>query len=355
MLVDPLDAGESFGSWLDRIARLNGCPPGVMVELLGLPVRPAAFRDRVGYGVVIDDATCEAVEAASGLTKAEIRMAHLVAYDGTALHLGGLGFEDVAAFETAARREWADFYGTRACPRCLAESGGVWRLWWKLSWAAACPIHGCLLIDACPDCGARLRRGHRGHPAELSLVRDRDPVCCDTTWGRRSVCRARIDEAPAIPVEPGFARAQAQLVMEAEGIASMEGSSRTGGASWFASLKAVVVLIRLAVPAWSPPLPEWAAEAVLADADQVRDGTRAVAADGPPRTPATTAGLLMAASALLEAMDRDGHAEVLTPLVDAASIWRRRTPRDPFAIAELPPTLERYLSGHTSLLLRISR
>ncbi|WP_370357787.1 TniQ family protein [Catenulispora sp. MAP12-49] len=128
VLVDALEAGESFGSWLDRMARLNGCPPGVMVELLGLPVRPAAFRDRVGYGVVIDAVTGEAVEAASGLTQSEIRMAHLVAYDGTALRLDGSVFEDVAAFEAAARREWADFYGTRACPRCLAKSGGVWRL-----------------------------------------------------------------------------------------------------------------------------------------------------------------------------------------------------------------------------------
>lgn len=326
-----------------------------MVDLLGLP-RRATFRDRIGYGVVVDDATCEAVQAASGLTQEAIRQAHLSAFDGTALSLNGLAFDDTVAFEVAARREWTDFYGSRACPRCLAESGGVWQLWWKLSWAAVCPAHRCLLIDVCPECGSRLRRGHRARPAALSLVRDRHPASCGTSLDRRTVCEARLDAVSAIPVEQTFGRAQAQLVAAAHGTVGAPPVGWAGsGGQWFAALKAIAVVVRIAAPTWTLPLPKWAAEAVLAEVDEARSGAAWATVDARPATPAAAAGLLLVASTLLASVGRDGYAEVLDPLTNAAGLWQRRVLRDPLRIACLPPELERYLALRVRRFLRISR
>lgn len=48
---------------------------------------------------------------------------------------------------------------SRYCPMCLAENGGRWQLWWRLRWAIACPVHHCLLVDCCPECGRWQRVG----------------------------------------------------------------------------------------------------------------------------------------------------------------------------------------------------
>lgn len=47
------------------------------------------------------------------------------------------------------RRGHAD---RRLCPRCLAESPHH-RAIWDLRYVAVCPVHRCLLVDECPECG----------------------------------------------------------------------------------------------------------------------------------------------------------------------------------------------------------
>lgn len=42
------------------------------------------------------------------------------------------------------------------CPHCLAEAAYQRRVW-QLKMIAACPQHGCLLIDACPNCGQAVK------------------------------------------------------------------------------------------------------------------------------------------------------------------------------------------------------
>lgn len=44
------------------------------------------------------------------------------------------------------------------CPDCLAEDDIPYvRRTWALGWLAACPIHGTVLLRACPECGKKLR------------------------------------------------------------------------------------------------------------------------------------------------------------------------------------------------------
>ena len=44
------------------------------------------------------------------------------------------------------------------CPECFAEDDIPYvRRTWTLGWLAACPIHGTVLVRACPECGKKLR------------------------------------------------------------------------------------------------------------------------------------------------------------------------------------------------------
>ncbi len=44
----------------------------------------------------------------------------------------------------------------RFCPECLREKGFL-EAHWDLALMVACPIHRCLLVSSCPECGRRLR------------------------------------------------------------------------------------------------------------------------------------------------------------------------------------------------------
>ena len=62
---------------------------------------------------------------------------------------------------------------THVCPLCLAEPPPYERLLWSLRGLPICTQHGCVLIDACPNCGERLRAN------QLDIVRCRRG--CDLT------------------------------------------------------------------------------------------------------------------------------------------------------------------------------
>ncbi|ABE37267.1 hypothetical protein RPD_0027 [Rhodopseudomonas palustris BisB5] len=60
-------------------------------------------------------------------------------------------------------RQWSVHAGRRGCPACFAgdRDGTVlprqWhRAWWDIRAVTVCPLHGLLLIDACPRCGVPL-------------------------------------------------------------------------------------------------------------------------------------------------------------------------------------------------------
>lgn len=42
------------------------------------------------------------------------------------------------------------------CPKCLLDTGYCHRIW-DLIFVTVCPIHKCMLIDICPNCGSRIR------------------------------------------------------------------------------------------------------------------------------------------------------------------------------------------------------
>ena len=49
-----------------------------------------------------------------------------------------------------------DLVHPKVCPACLSEEPWIRRLW-DVRTLVACPVHGCMLVDRCQGCGARLR------------------------------------------------------------------------------------------------------------------------------------------------------------------------------------------------------
>jgi hypothetical protein len=100
-----------------------------------------------------------AFASAARLPEERVAGTLLTYYDGVALALKGVDLADPVAFRLAAVTEWAYFRGSHVCPECLRESGGIWRLAWKLPWSFACVRHRCLLVDTCPSCERRIGAG----------------------------------------------------------------------------------------------------------------------------------------------------------------------------------------------------
>ncbi|WP_443031338.1 TniQ family protein [Streptomyces sp. 3214.6] len=186
-LVTAPRADEAFASWVDRMARVNRCPPAEVADLMGLHLRGvhASTRPPV-FGVQCDEAARQAVYATTGVPGSAVDKMHLSVFDGGPLSVPAVPSASKADWPSAAR-EWVEVYGSRAWPCCLLASGGVWRLWWKLSCAAVRPEHQVTLLDRCPVCGwgtaagwspASGRAGTVGQASNvLREFRSREAVC----------------------------------------------------------------------------------------------------------------------------------------------------------------------------------
>ena len=47
-------------------------------------------------------------------------------------------------------------HGLGTCPACVSAGDNAFKIWGRLAFVVACPIHGCPVIDACPACDAPL-------------------------------------------------------------------------------------------------------------------------------------------------------------------------------------------------------
>ncbi|GGO61913.1 hypothetical protein GCM10012289_05280 [Nonomuraea cavernae] len=354
-------SGESFASWVDRMALRNGCPAWAIIEALGVDVRASSDVRSLAYGVVTMPETCRAIEAATGVSSEVVRGMHLEVFDGSVLDLAGVRVGDKESVRRAEGREWVQFFGSRVCPTCLAASGGVWLVWWKLGWAAVCPEHRTLLVDLCPRCRVSVRRGPAGRPARLSRSRMPAPLRCGALLSG-AVCDQPIPQIGTSSVSSKFADQQ-QLVLEVvthRRSALIAGQVVSAG-QWFAALKATAMLVRLGVPEVLPLL------------DAPLDGQGALAAEvggqrwnraGPvgrfgmaPRTALVAAGLLAVALEVAAAESESALVARLMPLAAAARMrWKERRPDLLTQVATCAPSnVIRLVSGSVSRRSRLRR
>ncbi|KIE26463.1 hypothetical protein LK08_14900 [Streptomyces sp. MUSC 125] len=319
-LVTAPQAGEAFGSWPDRMAWFNRCPPGVMAELFGLGLRgPSADLRPRTFGVRANDAVCDAVYAAADVTALATERMHLTVFDQGPLVLS----EVLAAGDTAARATagsgWVEVYGSRTCPLCLLSSGGVWPLWWKLACAGVCPVHEVVLLDRCPSCRCVLRWGGM-RPRVLSNASRRAPMSCASMVGRRP-CPQWLPMVRARSAPPGVAGLQQRWLEIACGrVRPVLGGVEVSRAEWFAAYRACVVLVRLGLPGVLGRLrgaPAWWRRVLMGERE-VRGLSRARFGWGPASAEAATV-FLAVVMPVLEAANARELGQCLMPLVRAAA------------------------------------
>ncbi|WP_225448523.1 TniQ family protein [Streptacidiphilus sp. P02-A3a] len=146
--LDPLP-GEALDSWLEALAVRLNTPLGDVRSHLGLPVRSRSgdhLRDiPPDWTIALREQESTALARASGLNSTAITAMTLAHYDQRALRI------DLDRRHVNRRVLWGRGRGSRFCPDCLADSGGRWKLTWRLGWAFACPLHRRLLGGLLPE------------------------------------------------------------------------------------------------------------------------------------------------------------------------------------------------------------
>ncbi|WP_327368619.1 TniQ family protein [Streptomyces sp. NBC_01217] len=143
--------GEALDSWLEALARRLDTSLGEVLRHLGFPVRERSgnhLRDiPPDWTVLLNGQQTAAVAHASGLDEQTVTTLTLAHYDSRAARI------DFQRRYVNRHVLWGRSRGSRFCPDCLRDTDGRWQLFWRLGWAFACPRHGRLLADCCPQCG----------------------------------------------------------------------------------------------------------------------------------------------------------------------------------------------------------
>lgn len=85
-------------------------------------------------------------------------------------------FGDYLFFGHAVPRLVIKSHWHKVCSQCLIEYGYIRKIW-DLVPVTACPLHKCLLLDQCPNCGDRLR-----------FTRNRVSICrCEYDWRKARI------------------------------------------------------------------------------------------------------------------------------------------------------------------------
>ena len=259
--------GESFPSWIDRMAIRMGTGPGWIVRELGIELRLwAGFGEKVvlpeGYGISMSRRSLESVSAATGVTPDAVSAMLLSVYDGTVLDLSSVGPGTVGG--QVWKREWALFRGSRCCPDCVAAADGAWQLWWRLGGAAACPLHRVLLHGQCPRCGLPLRWNNSRLPTRTPYPAGGLTACMNRNTSSGSACGFPLAELPARPAPAEVLEVQDLYLRAAAGQSLRLAGKDVAPADWFAELKQLVAIARVAGPRDFPgveALPELYAQA----------------------------------------------------------------------------------------------
>jgi hypothetical protein len=229
--VAPLP-GEAMDSWLEAIAARSTAAWGDLLHAVGLAGRTAASA--AGSPVTSNPSQFSTVAAATGVSEAE-----LAAMTVDALLPGS----HLLASKRTVEFQRLLLLGSRFCPKCLATNGGRWLLWWRLQWAFACPIHGCLLAHACPRCGRAQRE--RSLPTELSPTPGHCMVPASDVGGRLSRrCGTDLSAAATLGLpddHPAIRAQQIILTVVAAGsaVAGIYGDSPVPAAQYMRDLAAV--------------------------------------------------------------------------------------------------------------------
>jgi len=221
--------GETLPSYVDRLAELYQVSLRSMLERIGIATGTRELPK--GYGILLDSHNVERLVHTTGLSLEQIEGALFRKYEGVTYRLSG----DEGELQRVALSEWMFIRGSQFCPRCLAESGGVWQIEWKLPWSFICPKHKIFLYDRCPECGKR-PRSRLGRGGRLAT-----PMRCNNTKRPSEACGCVLGKLPSIPASQRFVLAQRVINLKLQ--RGMERREFSEALSFFGELRSICQLI----------------------------------------------------------------------------------------------------------------
>lgn len=336
--------GETFSSWMLRLADTLDRPPTVVLQACGLLTGQGRNPDGSAYGVHL---TPERLQQVADITRADptaIQQSLLTVWDGGPINLTGYDLTSREGNRQAAMWQWAHFSTSFACADCLTSSGYRWQTTWRLPWHYLCPTHKHVLVAACPQCEQPLHRSgtSRWGPAAAG-VRQTPSGCSNAIpSGQHGVkgnaCAHPLTDLPHIPIDnPAILATQQRLL-------TVLNDREWDHARWNDLRIVTAALIRHAdtslVTSLLPNLPDEIIEAVdrnhtthqdlayaRAELADSRKGNRSLTYRNTPADPALLAPTVALALTVVE----DAHDQPLTnPDVDPMNVLtlltERRTP-----------------------------
>jgi hypothetical protein len=184
--VQPL-AGESLRSVLEESARRHGARLADLYAAAGVNRAETWTASAAHLDHALHDPDVDALTLSLGLDPRALRSLTLEPRLGTVVE----GWRGRKAQHTGHKAPPRAGY----CPRCLAETGGRWKLDWLSPWTTYCTRHQQHLLRACPACRqeprptTRLVAHHPAPPAALCTA----PLRPATPGGHRHT-GARVDD-----------------------------------------------------------------------------------------------------------------------------------------------------------------
>lgn len=317
--------GETFGSWVRRLAAANLTPLMHVLHHLGLIDRAHHTAKPTAYGLHLTDDQLATIEHMTGIDSDRIKATLFSTWIGGPAKPVSL---DEANLSESARRfgqnNWLYVNHSHYCPQCLEETGGAWQLAWRLPWVFACLAHGRFLREMCPGCQRRpeagLQDGQLAPPFPAAVPK---PGHCHNVRlkGRENGRMTGACHHALYQDDPGKPAPEALLAVQRHAIEALQ----TADAQWWSDLRTLTIyaLTGAAQPdtldRLSPgPLPEavrqaWVdhvrskAEALEARRSEVasqgidhRKGRKNSTAKTPPTNPLLMAGATTVALVALE-------------------------------------------------------
>lgn len=336
-----LQEDEALDAYVERAATLIGRTPADLIaatdqESAGLPV---AF-----WNVWPNENAVAAWAVLLGLDPHRIRRMTLRRYERCLMTMSPPSTS--REINLLAARNWLFLAGSRYCPMCLRD--GTWRVSWRMPLLASCDVHGVLLVDRCPHCGAWPRSGtsdkasgraHLQSPRTQSRCYATPAVDRSTGLGSRP-CLGDLTEAVARSAPPSALAAEdlIRAVLAAENAVVVMGEQCTP-AEALACWRALCTLARHQLPDIADPLP-------------VR------AMRSPPRSAARQAELNAYAHVLVRQPSPEAASELLSRIAPdrGSPRWFRDHvgQNPPLPVASLRDALASHLGRTTTRLVRLS-
>lgn len=193
--ADPL-VGEAIDSWLEAIAACHRCTFGDVLHQCGLRDR-ATDRARWSSDFMTPSSdVVDAIAHATGADTGTVVATTMMQPDGTS---------------ASNRHRWGWRRSSRACPRCLAETGGRWPLAWRHNSVFLCFEHSCVMLDTCASCGRswRTRQHQLRRIPKMNRCANLAP---DAAQGTGEMCGADLISQPAVILPPSHPVFRAQHI-----------------------------------------------------------------------------------------------------------------------------------------------